>query len=170
MNNGMKTTVYIFLLSFFFIAQDGFGQGGDAREKIEAARIALITERLGLTPEQAEKFWPVYNEYDQQRRELARQLQDARQQVDVNNMTEEQSRNLMDLGLNIRERQVQLERQYAQRLTNVISAQQLLSLKKAEDDFRRMILRRLEERKEQQLRREDMRNRREEILRNRSNN
>ena len=166
----MKTIVYIFLLSFIFIAQDGFGQGADAREKIEAARIALITERLGLTPEQAEKFWPVYNEYDQQRRELARQLQDARQQVDVNNMTEEQSRNLMDLGLNIRERQVQLERQYAQRLTNVISAQQLLSLKKAEDDFRRMILRRLEERKEQQLRREDMRNRREEILRNRSNN
>lgn len=166
----MKTTVYMLLLSMFFIFHDGFGQRGDAREKIEAARIALITERLGLTPEQAEKFWPVYNEYDQQRRDLARQLQDARQQVDLDNMTEEQSRNLMDLGLRIRERQVQLERQYAQRLTDVISAQQLLSLKKAEDDFRRMILRRLEERKEQQLRREDMRNRREEVLRNRSNN
>jgi hypothetical protein len=166
----MKTAVYILIFSFFFIARPAFGQGNDAREKIEAARIALITERLGLSSEQAQKFWPVYNEYDQQRRDLARQLQDARSQADVNQMTEEQSQNLMDFAMSIRERQVQLEKHYAQRLTNVISAQQLLSLKKAEDDFRRMILRRLEERKEQQMRREGMRDRREEVLRNRSKN
>ncbi len=30
-----------------------------AREKVEAARIALITNRLGLSPGQAEKFWPI---------------------------------------------------------------------------------------------------------------
>ena len=29
------------------------------RQKVEAARIGLISERLGLTPAQAEKFWPV---------------------------------------------------------------------------------------------------------------
>jgi len=150
--------------------QEGFSQGNDAREKIEAARIALITERLGLTPEEAQKFWPVYNEYDQQRRGLSRELQNARNQVDLDNMNEEQSKNLMNKALDIKERQVQLEKQYAQRLTNIISAQQLLMLKKAENDFRKMILRRLEERKIQQLRREQLRNRREEILRNRSNN
>jgi hypothetical protein len=76
----------------------------------------------------------------------------------------------MNLSLNIKERQVQLEKQYSQRLMNVISSQQLLSLKKAEDDFRKMILRRLEERKRQQLQREQLRNRREDIIRNRSNN
>ncbi|MBS0000693.1 MAG: hypothetical protein KFF73_17055 [Cyclobacteriaceae bacterium] len=166
----MKTCMYILILSVFFISQQGFGQGNDAREKIEAARIALISERMGLTPEQAEKFWPVYNEYDQRRRELSRELQGARNEVDMNNITEEQSQQLMNLSLNVKERQLQLEKQYARRLTNIISSQQLLSLKKAEDDFRKMILRRLEERKEQQLRREQMRDRREDIIRNRSNN
>lgn len=166
----MKTYKYILILLIFLLWQEAFGQGNDAREKIEAARIALITERLGLSPEQAEKFWPIYNEYDQKRRDLSRDLQRARNQVDINNMTEEQSQNLMNMSLDIRERQVQLEKQYAQRLTNVITAQQLLSLKKAEDDFRRMILRRLEERKNQQLNREQMRDRREDLMRNRGNN
>lgn len=166
----MKTYKYILILFIFLLCEKGFGQANAGREKIEAARIALITERLGLTPEQAEKFWPVYNEYVQKRRGLARDLQQARNQVDINNMTEEQSQNLMKQSLDIRERQVQLEKQYAQRLTNVISAQQLLSLKKAEDDFRRMILRRLEERKNQQLNREQMRDRREDLMRNRGNN
>lgn len=166
----MKTYKYILILLIFLLWQEAFGQGNDAREKIEAARIALITERLGLSPEQAEKFWPIYNEYDQKRRDLSRDLQRARNQVDINNMTEEQSQNLMNMSLDIRERQFQLEKQYAQRLTNVITAQQLLSLKKAEDDFRRMILRRLEERKNQQLNREQMRDRREDLMRNRGNN
>lgn len=166
----MKTYKYILILLIFLLCQKGYGQANEARERIEAARIALITERLGLSPEQAEKFWPLYNEYVQKRRDLARDLQRARGQVDVNNMTEEQSQNLMKQSLDIRERQVQLEKQYAQRLTNVISAHQMLSLRKAEDDFRRMILRRLEERKNQQLNREQMRDRREDLMRNRGNN
>jgi len=31
----------------------------NAKDKIKAARIGLITQRLNLTPEQAEKFWPI---------------------------------------------------------------------------------------------------------------
>lgn len=166
----MKTYQYILILFIFFSFQKGFGQGNDAREKIQAARIALITERLGLSPEQAEKFWPVYNEYTQKRRALSKDLQQARNQVNINQMTEEQSQNLMNMSLDIKERQIQLEKQYAQRLTNVISARQLLSLKKAEDDFRKMILRQLEERKIQQLNREQLRDRREDLMRNRGNN
>lgn len=36
-------------------------QGGG--DKIESLRIAFISERLNLTPEEAQKFWPVYNLY-----------------------------------------------------------------------------------------------------------
>jgi hypothetical protein len=138
-----------------------YGQGRDARQKIESARIALITERLGLTPEQAEKFWPIYNEYNNHRKDLIQELQTARSNVDMNNLTEEQGQALMKLGMNIKERQLQLEKTYSNRLTQVISTQQILSLRKAEEDFRRMIIRRLEERKRQQLRREQIIDRRE---------
>jgi len=163
-----KLILLIVILLFFY--QLSFSQGRDARQKIESARIALITERLGLTPEQAEKFWPIYNEYNNYRRDLVQEMQEARKNVDMQNLTEEQGQKLMNLGMNIKERQLQLERTYSKRLTEVITTKQLLSLRKAEEDFRKMIIRRLEDRKREQLRREQMINRREELQKNKGNN
>ena len=166
----MNKKLIFIIVPLLCIFSLSYGQGRDARQKIESARIALITERLGLTPEQAEKFWPIYNEYNNHRKELVQELQKARSNVDMNNLTEEQGQALMKLGLNIKERQLQLEKTYSNRLTHVISTQQILSLRKAEEDFRKMIIRRLEERKRQQLRREQMIDRREELMKNRGNN
>jgi hypothetical protein len=88
----------------------------------------------------------------------------------MKNLSEEQGQALMKLGMDIRERQLMLEKNYAQRLNQVITTQQMLSLRKAEEDFRRMIIQRLEERKRQQLMHEQMINRREELLKNKGNN
>ena len=38
--------------------------------QIEAARIGMITERLGLSPDQAQRFWPMYNEFSQKRQQI----------------------------------------------------------------------------------------------------
>jgi hypothetical protein len=35
----------------------------EVRQRIESQRIAFITQRVHLTPDEATKFWPVYNEY-----------------------------------------------------------------------------------------------------------
>ncbi len=166
----MAKSTTLIILFLLLLMQSGYGQKNEAREKIEAARIALITDRLELSPEQAEKFWPLYNEYSDQKKDLARELQQARKGIDQGTMTEDESRQLIDKTLNIRDRQLSLERQYAKRMTEVITTQQLLNLKRAEEDFRKMILRRLEERKRQHMQREQMRNRREEIIKNRRNN
>jgi hypothetical protein len=76
-------------------------------------------------------------------------------------MTEEQSRELLDKGLQLKERQLQLEKRYTERLNTVITNQQILQLRRAEDDFRQMLLERIERRREQRdgfQRREDFRN------------
>lgn len=41
-------------------AEAGNGNKGD---KIEALRIAFISQQLNLTPQEAQKFWPVYNQF-----------------------------------------------------------------------------------------------------------
>ena len=38
-------------------------QGTANGDRIEALRIAYISEQLNLTPAEAQKFWPVYNAY-----------------------------------------------------------------------------------------------------------
>src|SRR5260221_12101410 len=35
-------------------------------QNIEALKVAFISRELNLTPEEAEKFWPVYNQYAQE--------------------------------------------------------------------------------------------------------
>ena len=151
------------------VCAQGRGEETKAMQQIEAARIAMITERLGLTPEQAQSFWPLYNEFSDKRREIRAQLNEARKGIDPNNLSEEESQRLMDLGLEIKQSEVNLEREYAGKFRNVISSQQILSLRRAEEDFRRLILQRIEERQRQQINRQNMLQR-QEIQRQRGNN
>ena len=146
--------IALFMTGFTAMAQNNNQQ--NAESKLQAARIALITERLGLTPEQAQLFWPIYNEYAEQRRMIQQEFRDARQGLDLNKLTEEQSRALYKARMDGKQRQLNLENKYSDRLMDVINTRQLMALKKAEDDFRAMIIRRIEQRKQQQLQRDQM--------------
>jgi hypothetical protein len=131
-------------------------------KKIESARIALITERLGLTPDQAEKFWPVYKEYTQQRQQLREEYRSLRTSTEGQQISDEESKKLLDKGLKLKEKQLNLDKSYNDRLGRVITNNQLLQLRRAEEDFKKMILQRLDNRKEQRERI----NRREERKKN----
>ena len=159
-----------FVILFYFLSVPLFAQDQDtepvtrnkeAMEKIQSARIALITSRLGLTPEQAQKFWPIYNEYIEKRRGFMRELNQDRQGANPGNLTDQQSQQLMDQSMKIKQQMLDLEKDYSQRLQKVITSQQMLELRKAEQDFRRMIIERLQQRKMQQMRREQMMQRRD---------
>ena len=55
-------------MPFRIKAQD---PGDETRaEKIQSLKIAFITQKLQLTTDEAEKFWPVYNQYDNEIRSL----------------------------------------------------------------------------------------------------
>ena len=59
----MKKLILFTLTLLCFNA--GFAQGGEKmRERIKAQKVAFITDKLNLTPEEATKFWPVYNAYE----------------------------------------------------------------------------------------------------------
>ena len=157
------------ILVLFFISLGVFAQNRDAMKKIESARIALITERLGLSPEQAEKFWPVYREYNLERRELRKEFREARQGVDMKTLTDEQSKQLVEKSLDIKQKELNLERAYSHRMTEVISTQQLFKLKNAEKDFQQMILKRIQDQRQKQDQNQKMMQRRE-MMKDRNNN
>jgi hypothetical protein len=151
------------------ISFGAFAQDKDAMKQIESARIALITERLGLSPVQAEKFWPVYREYNVERRQLRQEFRDARQSVDMQNLTEEQSKALVQQAMDLKQRELNLEKQYAERMSQVITTQQLLKLRNAEKDFQQMLLQRIQDQRQRQDQNQKMMQRRE-MLRDRNNN
>src|ERR1700712_1124417 len=58
------------ILAFWcFVITTGFGQDNGAQAqraeggRIDALKIAYITKKLDLNPEEAQRFWPIYNQY-----------------------------------------------------------------------------------------------------------
>jgi hypothetical protein len=133
-----------------------------ATERIKAARVAFITDRLGLTSEEAEKFWPVYREFVQKRIDLRKQFRDAKK-------SGQDEKALLDLDLKIKQQEVDLQKDYSGRLQKVISAQKLMSLRQAEVDFRRLLLRQIQQRQMHEDRRQNMRDRQQQRLQQRNN-
>lgn len=127
------------------------------RERVEAARIALITNRLGLTPDQAEKFWPIYREFATKRGEMRQEWKQAQRGLDPNNPDPAKQQELINMGLQLKQRELDLEKDYSGRILRVISAQQLMNLRRAEQDFRQMVLNQLQQRRALQQRREQFR-------------
>lgn len=145
-------------------------QDDEARQRIESAKIALISERLGLTPEDAQKFWPIYNEYSQKRRENHMEFAKARRNFNPETATEQETEAMLKLGREVKERQLKLEGEYSDRMLKVIDSKQLMSLQNAERDFKRMLLDRLDQRRQQQNQNDQLRRQNNERLRNKRNN
>ena len=175
-SNAMKrikiVTLFLFLSlpAIPIVAQEQdeiIRQDPKAREKIEAARIALLTERLQLTPEQAEKFWPVYREFAGKQMELRKELNRARKEIDPANPDPQKEQALVDLGLKLKQQELDLEKDYSGRLLKVISAQQMLNLRRGEKDFQQMILNQLQQRRVMQQRKENFRDKNQRLKQNR---
>lgn len=166
------TWIFLFALSLGAVAQDEEPDpqqmNPKVREKVEAARIALITNRLGLTPDQAEKFWPIYREFTQKRQEINREFRIAQQGIDPNNPDPKKNTALVDLGLQLKQKELNLEKDYSGRIMNVITAQQLLNLRKAEQDFRQYIINELARRRAIQQRKENIRDKNQRLKLNRN--
>ncbi len=112
-------------------------------EKIKAARIAFITDKVALTPDQAEKFWPLYHEFTKKRKELRKELKEA--------LIEGKNReDLPAIDLKLRQQELDLEKKYSNQFLKVISPEQLINLHEAEHEFKRLLLRRIQQRQNNQ--------------------
>ena len=170
----MKTLINI--LIFLVLSLPALSQDEDlaprdqkAQEKIKAARIAFITERLELTPEEAERFWPVYREFTNKRMELKQQFEQAKRNPPSNKTQEEFNSELVDLGLKLKQEELNMEKVYSRKIMDVVPAQKLMALKKAEDDFRRLLLQQIQQRQMQQQRKQQFQERNEQRLKQRNN-
>ena len=127
---------FVALFSFLLISLKLPAQ--NRQDKIESIKIAYLSQRLHLDPPTAEKFWPVYNQYEEEIRKARKALREENRSTSV----EEQLDKEQEL-LNIRKR-------YSTLFLKVISGDQLQELYAAEKDFNRILMRRadrLEERR-----------------------
>lgn len=126
-----------------------YAQHNDARQRIEAAKIALISQRMELSPEEAQMFWPIYNEYNEKRHSNRIAYEGIRRNFDPQKATEKETEDMLKLERQVKEKQFSLDKEYSEKMLKIINAKQLMSLHNAEREFKKMLLQRLEHRRKQ---------------------
>ncbi|WP_026730378.1 sensor of ECF-type sigma factor [Flavobacterium denitrificans] len=134
--------IILFLVSFSFYAQSG--KTDEKREKIKAYKVSFLTTELELTPTEAEKFWPIYNAYDDRQFELRHQKMKAYLERlnddNINSISEKEAAVLLSQMESTDKELYLLREKYNSNLKKILSAKKILKLKKSEDDFNRKLL------------------------------
>ena len=147
----MKTR-FIYPLVFLLISSLSFAQDyKERREKVKALKVAFITEKLELTTEEAQKFWPIYNAFDEKQAELRhekmRAILNRFKPGNVENLSEKEASTLLIQMEKIEEDLFNLRRKFIKDLQGVVSAKKIIKLKKAEEDFNRELLKQMREKR-----------------------
>lgn len=132
----------LFLISISLFAQNG--KIDEKREKIKAFKVSFLTTELELTSTEAEKFWPIYNTYDDKQFELRhfkmktylKKLNDD----NLKNLSEKEAVTLLSQIESTDKELYQLREKFMSNVKKVLSAKKILLLKKSEDDFNRKLL------------------------------
>jgi len=130
-------------------AQNRKQGNGPQRERIDAQKVAFITDQLQLTPEEAQRFWPVYNQFNSQKEDMNRDFMQANQKYRKNEdtMTDKDATELSDSYIKHAQKVVDLQKEFHGKLKDVLPPKKLLKLYNVERDFQRLLLQRLGERK-----------------------
>ena len=153
-NKNMKRIILI-ASTLFVVSQIGFAQPnqankGDRKEKIEAMKVAYITDKLDLTPKEAQQFWPVFNEFDDKLKDLRQgRKKDTKDGMDnLDQLSDKEVETLIDSEIGYRQRELDLMKEYHAKFKAVLPARKVAKLYRAQEDFKRELLKKIQERKE----------------------
>ncbi len=131
----------------------------EKKERIEAMKIAYITKKLDLGSEEAKIFWPVYNSYEKEHKEL-RQIKKNREKeakekqksggASIEKISEKDLDDYMNMVFEIKDKENQLNRKYHSEFKKVLPPYKVMLLYKSKRDFKKEILRMIKKRNSEQ--------------------
>ncbi len=150
----MKTNNLLTAILVLF-SINAFAQGGrqmrEKKEHIKAMKVAYITNELSLTPDEAAKFWPLYNAFEEKQQETKRQklkgYLDRIEDESFENLSEKEASTLLTQMENTEDELYQAKKKFVGSLRGVISSTKILKLKKAEEEFKRKLLQQYRDKK-----------------------
>lgn len=110
------------------------------KEKLESARVAFITNRLDLKPEQAEKFWPLFNKYNDERSQMMEQLSSLNRNS-MEETSDAKAKEIIQQRFVLQQKMLDNERQFMDAITKVITPVQAVKLSGVNREFTRQVYR-----------------------------
>lgn len=145
--NARKLSVLLFSMLFFAAtqAQEEKKDNKPDFEKFNSMRIAFITDHLNLTPDEAQEFWPIFNEFQSQKDALRmesfkinKQFMDKEEE-----MSEAESEEILEKGMELKKKEMELDTEYHEKFKKVLSSKKIMKLYMSEHQFKSFLLRQI---------------------------
>lgn len=147
----MKTifTLLLCITSFTLLSQGNIEKRQERQERIHTLKVGFLTERLDLTSEEAQSFWPIYNKFDTELETLrAKEFEALRSyRKNADDLSDQQAQEILETILNVQETRAARKTTLATNLNKFLTTKKVLALFKAEDDFKRQLLQKLKNRR-----------------------
>ena len=143
------TTIIIAILTMVLtgIAADAQPNRNDWKEKMQSGKIAFLTMEIGLTPEEAQNFWPIYNSVNEELdkatyntvasyMELEKALNDKKSDKEVSKCLEKY--------LDAMESQNKIRTESVEKYKKILPERKVAKVFVAEEKFRRQHIRMLQ--------------------------
>lgn len=122
---------------------------GMQRDRIESLKIAFFTRELDLSPEESQKFWPVYNEWQEKQDALKEDMHPGKP---LRDLSDKEMDALFQKRLAQIEQEAALHRDYLLKLRQVLPLRKLIHLPAAERDFKRRLMEEVHNRRDRDRR------------------
>lgn len=143
----MKKTALLILACFLISALKISAQNPE-QERLNSYKIGFFTKRLSLSAAEAEKFWPVYNEYQEQRNAIQKERIRLIRNFNQNQSTlnDAQLTEISDKLIGIVVTESDLAVSFHKKLKEVLSPAKVISFYQAETQFKAQLLNELQNR------------------------
>jgi hypothetical protein len=118
----------------------------EKKEKVDAMKAAFITQELELTPEEAQTFWPVFNEMD--KKIEAYRLKDREQRMKMreegktfDDLSDEEVKKMMEKRFDDEAAILEVKKSYHDRYIKILGVKRTAKLYMAERKFQRELMR-----------------------------
>lgn len=120
-------------------------QGPNRNEQFSPAEYweqqkEFFTNQASLTQDEADAFFPIYNELQQKKRELNREIRRIMRQEGGPMISEDGSLKAIDAKADVNIKIAELEKEYLQKFKQVLPASKILKIQNAEEQFNSQIL------------------------------
>lgn len=143
--NNMKKIIFLFTISIFLLSQsDAFAQRGKGEmpkerwEKYKTEKIAFVTTNLDLSPEEAQKFWPVYNQMEKEKVAMQELRHELEQKVRDGgaSLSDEEIIKLSREFAGSKEKEGALLSKYNEKFISILPPKKILKLYQVENNFK----------------------------------
>ena len=113
-----------------------------SREEIESLKVAYMTREIGLTPEESQKFWPLYNQYWEEREQLGEKRRKTTRKIREGNAVDAD----IDELIKSMKGEIDICEKYLPRFKEILPVSKVAKIFTSEEGFKRQLLRQANER------------------------